>query len=58
MGAELFSRHARAVRLNVRCREYAGEIRRILAEITTATEGHREHAEARPDLQEQCVSLT
>ena len=46
IGAELFSRHARGVRLNVRGREYAGEIRRILAEIATATERHREHAKA------------
>ena len=46
IGAELFSRHARGVRLNVRGREYAGEIRRILAEITTVTERHREHAQA------------
>ena len=46
IGAELFSRHARGVRLHVRGREYAGEIRRILAEITTVTERHREHAKA------------
>ena len=46
IGAQLFSRHARGVRLNVRGREYAGEIRRILAEITTVTERHREHAHA------------
>ncbi len=46
IGAQLFSRHARGVRLNVRGREYAGEIRRILAEIVTATERHREHAKA------------
>ena len=46
IGAELFSRHARGVRLNVRGREYAGEIRRILAEVATATERHREHAKA------------
>ena len=30
----------------MRGREYAGEIRHIFAEITTATERHREHAEA------------
>ena len=46
IGAQLFSRHARGVRLNARGREYAGEIRRILAEITTVTERHREHAQA------------
>ena len=46
IGAQLFSRHARGVRLNVRGREYAGEIRRILVEITTVTERHREHAQA------------
>ncbi len=46
IGARLFSRHARGVRLNVRGREYAAEIRRIFAELGTATERHREHAEA------------
>ena len=46
IGAQLFSRHARGVRLNVRGREYAGEIRRIFAELSTATERHREHAAA------------
>ena len=45
IGARLFSRHARGVRLNVRGREYAGEIRRIFAEITTATQRHRERPE-------------
>ena len=46
IGAQLFSRHARGVRLNVRGREYAGEIRRIFADLGTATERHREHAAA------------
>ena len=46
IGARLFSRHARGVRLNVRGREYAREIRRIFAELRTATERYREHAEA------------
>ena len=46
IGARLFSRHARGVRLNVRGREYAGEIQRIFAELSTATERHREHANA------------
>ena len=46
IGAQLFSRHARGVRLNVRGREYAGEIQRIFAELSTATEQHREHSNA------------
>ena len=46
IGARLFTRHARGVRLNVRGREYAAEIRRIFADLRTATERHREHAEA------------
>ena len=46
IGARLFSRHARGVRLNVRGREYAAEIRRIFADLSTATERHREHAKA------------
>ena len=46
IGAQLFSRHARGVRLNVRGREYAGEIQRIFAELSNATERHREHADA------------
>ena len=44
--ARLFSRHARGVRLNTRGREYAVEIRRFFADLSTATERHREHAEA------------
>ena len=44
--ARLFSRHARGVRLNTRGREYAAEIRRFFADLSTATERHREHAEA------------
>ena len=46
IGALLFSRHARGVHLNVRGQEYAGEIRRFFADLSTATERHREHAEA------------
>ena len=46
IGARLFTRHARGVRLNVRGREYAAEIGRIFADLRTATERHREHAEA------------
>lgn len=47
IGARLVSRHARGVRLNTRGREYAEEIRRIFAEITAATERHRDRAEAK-----------
>ena len=46
LGARLFSRHARGVRLNTRGREYSAEIQRIFADLSTATERHREHAEA------------
>ena len=46
IGARLFTRHARGVRLNVRGREYAAEVRRIFADLRTATERHRERAEA------------
>ena len=47
LGARLFSRYARGVRLNARGRSYADEIRRIFAEITAATERHRERAQAK-----------
>ena len=46
IGADLFSRHARGVRLNTRGQEYAQEIRRILKELGTATERHRVRNEA------------
>ena len=41
MDARLFSRGARGVRLNTRGREYAEEIRRFFADLTSATERHR-----------------
>ena len=40
------SRYARGVRLNVRGREYAQEIQRTCAALSTASERHREHAYA------------
>ena len=46
MGADLFSRHGRGVRLNTRGREYAQEIRRIFKELRAATERHRVRSEA------------
>ena len=47
VGARLFSRYARGVRLNTRVRAYAEEIRHIFAGITAATERHRDRAEAK-----------
>ena len=43
MGARLFTRSTRGVRLNSRGRAYGDEIRGILAEIGAATDRHREH---------------
>ena len=43
MGARLFTRSTRGVRLNNRGRAYGEEIRGILAEIGAATDRHREH---------------
>ena len=47
IGARLFSRHARGVRVNTRGREYAQEIRRIFGDLAAATERHREFTEAK-----------
>ena len=46
LGAGLFSRHARGVRLNARGRAYLDDLQRIFAELGDATERRRERAEA------------
>ena len=47
MGARLFTRSTRGVRLNSRGRAYGEEIRGILGEIGAATDRHREHTGAK-----------
>ena len=40
LGAELFTRYSRGVRLNRRGRAYAEEVRRILRDLAETTERH------------------
>ena len=46
IGARLFSRYARGVRLNPRGRAYAEDIQRIFAELSDVTERRRAHTES------------
>ena len=46
IGARLFSRYARGVRLNPRGRAYAEDIQRIVAELSDVTERRRAHTES------------